>query len=149
MRKRRNRLNRVLDLAKREERSKLAAIGTAQRSLDLSVNRLEELEAYRKEYAQKFGAGEKLTPARWQDYQNFLRRIDEAVDVQKEQIRIGQETREMHRQRWMMKRQRLDSIERVMARHKKSLMAELERKNQNALDDMAASGGRSRPGKFG
>ena len=144
MRKRANRLGRVLDLAKQEERSKLAAIGRVQQSLDESIDRLEELETYRNDYARIFKQGETLTPARWRDYQSFLSRIDEAVSIQKEQVKVGRENREKLHRLWMSKRQRLDSIERVMERHRKSLAAESERCAQRALDEMAALTGRLR-----
>ena len=139
MRNRENRLKRVLDLAEQEERSEFVALGRIQKSVDEYVYRLEELETYRRDYSRKSSVGERLTPARWQDYQSFLNRINEAVALQKNQVQAGNEAREAHRQRWMLKRRRLDSIERAVDRYRRAEIIEDERKNQKVLDDVITS----------
>lgn len=107
-----------------------------QRALDMDERRLQELKTYRHEYARKFGVSERVPAARWQDYQNFLRRIDQAMTDQEQHIRAGKESRDAHRRRWLVKRQKLESIERVVDRFQKSEDLAAERKLQKSLDDL-------------
>lgn len=107
-----------------------------QRALDMDERRLDELKSYRNEYASRFNGSERVAAARWQDYQNFLKRIDQAMTDQEQHIRAGKESRDAHRRRWLVKRQKLESIERVVDRFQKSEDVAAERKLQKSLDDL-------------
>lgn len=133
-------MRRLADLAKTEERRECEEMGRLQRSLDQEEQRLTELEEYRRDYARRFDGSEQLAPARWQDYQNFLQRIDRAMAEQKNNIQAGKQARDAHRRRWLVKRQKLDSIERVVDRFQKSDERAEERKQQKSLDELYSAG---------
>jgi len=140
MKNRADRMQKICKLAKAEERRVAEEMGKVQRSLNAEISRLQELESYRQNYTEQFKSRGIISAARWQDYQNFLERIDRAVDGQKEQIMMGRETRDVHRRRWLVEKQKLDSLERVVDRFRKAENQASERRSQKALDDLTATG---------
>ena len=99
--KRVKRLGKLAELARTEERRVCEELGRAQRQLDENIRRLDELENYRRDYSGRFGNTAQVSPARWQDYQHFLHRIDNAVVEQQAQIEAGRQARDAHRRRWL------------------------------------------------
>lgn len=146
MSKRSDRMKRIASLAESEERKVCEEMGRVQQMLDKEIDRLEELEAYRRNYAQGFKAGGSVSPVRWQDYQNFLARLDLAVDAQKRQVMSNTETRDAHRRRWLVKRQKLESLERIVDRFRTAEELEAERREQKISDDLNAAGHQQGPG---
>ncbi len=92
-------------------------MGESQKNLEDKIGRLEELNTYRQLYAAKGKLKTGLHALQWQDYQKFLKRLDQAVAVQEQVVCDGQTRREEHRQRWMVKRQRLESLSAVFGRY--------------------------------
>ena len=138
MKKKSERISRIVAVSKTEERSQCQEMGRAQKKLDDEVDRLGELKAYRHSYQRQFQPGGDVSSARWQDYQNFMRRLDQAVLAQQEQVLTGRQNRDAHRQRWMVKKQKLESLERIVDRYRRSEDVELERQLQKTLDDLPA-----------
>jgi len=140
VRNRSSRLSKIFDLAQVGEKKSCEKMGAAQQSLDAEIARLKELESYRRSYAEKFSAQKSTSAALWQDYQNFLDRIDRAVAAQKAQILSGQESRDAHRRRWYAERQKLDSLSRVVDRYRKAESLDADRRAQKSVDDLTATG---------
>ena len=138
--KRSDRIKKVIALADSEERRECLALGKAQRTLDDEINRLAELESYRRGYAERSQPGSSVSSVRWQDYQHFLNRLDSAVNAQKQLIVDGEQNIDVHRRRWLVKRQRLESLERVVERYRKAENIHGERLLQKALDDLPQNG---------
>jgi flagellar FliJ protein len=134
--KRSDRIQKVVSIAGSEERRECMEFGKAQRALDDEISRLEELKEYRRSYAERSPAGGSVSSVRWQDYQHFLKRLDNAVNAQQELVRDGEQNMDAHRRRWMVKRQRLESLERVIDRYRKAENVHDERLLQKALDDL-------------
>ncbi len=133
-------MERIFVVAKSEERQKCQEMGHAQRLLDAEVSRLNELRAYRQSYEKKAAANCGIQPAHWVDYQNFLTRLSNAVTEQQKHVLTGEQNRDLHRERWMAKRQRLDSLKHVVDRYRKSEVRGEARKEQKMLDDHPLSG---------
>ncbi len=131
----------VADIAESEERQGCHAMGKSQRDLEAEISRLEELKACRQSYADKSPPTNGVSKIRWQDYQNFLKRLDHAVGAQEQMVKNGRQNREAHRQRWLVKKQRLDSLERVVDRFRKAENAEVERQSQRMMDDLPNNNG--------
>lgn len=140
MKKRSDRMQRIFVVARSEERKKCQEMGHAQRLLDAEISRLDELQAYRRSYEKKATANGGIQPAHWADYQNFLSRLSTAVTEQQKHVLTGKQNRDLHRERWMAKRQRLDSLQHVVDRYRKSEVRDEERKAQKVLDDHPLSG---------
>ncbi len=139
MQKRSTRLTKIYDLAQAQEKKTCEQMGAAQQSLDAEIARLEELQSYRRSYAEKISTRESTSAALWQDYQSFLDRIDRAVAAQESQILSGQESRDAHRRRWFTERQKLDSLGRVIDRYRKEETVNADRQAQKRIDEFSAS----------
>lgn len=146
MKKKSERIQKIVVLAKSEEKRECQEMGRVQMLLDEENTRLAELESYRKTYAQGFSASGKINPVRLQDFNNFIRRIDHAVDAQKNRVLNGRENRDAHRRRWMAKRQKLESLQRVVGRYVRTENREFERQAQKTLDELTLTGRFSRLG---
>ena len=128
-------------MAESEEKQECQNMGRAQKQLNAEANRLQELCAYRHSYAGKRQTKGNVSPVHWQDYQNFLQRLDQAVSTQKQKVLTEEQNRDGHRRRWMAKRQKMESLERIIDRHRKAENQALERALQKALDDIPVAKG--------
>lgn len=139
IKKRSNKISKIVSLASSEERRYGAATGKSRRVLEEQVARLGELNAYRQSYSQLSNSLKNVGAAHWKDYQDFMSRLDHAVKSQQQIVRDSEQNLEMHRRRWLVKRQRLESLQRVLEtyRHEESLHA--ERYAQRLLDEMPAA----------
>ncbi|MFQ5609562.1 MAG: flagellar export protein FliJ, partial [Woeseiaceae bacterium] len=103
--------------------------------LEEERQKLGELNAYRHNYASRRERPGNVSSVHWQDYQNFLARLDGAVRSQQQVVRDCQEKLEVHRRRWMARRQRLESLERVLQRFEDEERQQAERRQQRQVDD--------------
>lgn len=140
MKKRSTKLNRIVALASSEERRFAERAGKSRMQLEEHVTRLGELNAYRADYQDKSRSSARANAAHVKDYQQFLRRLDEAVSSQQQIIRDSEQSYEILRRQWMAKRQRLESLERVLERYRDNEAAFVERLEQKALDDIKGKG---------
>lgn len=139
MKRRTKKISRVVSLAAAEERRLGEQTGRSQRGLDEQLHKLGELNAYRHNYASK-NPGTSGSPAvRWKDYQSFMQRLDRAVVSQQQIIRDCEQKMAAHRERWLVKRQRLESLERVLETSRNRDAAYESRLEQRQLDDLAIS----------
>lgn len=110
--------------------------GRSQSKLIEQMKKLGELQAYRRTYANKSPVSQGTSIAHWQDYQNFLHRLDNAVVSQQQIVRDSERNVAAHRQRWLVKRQRLESLQRVLSRYREQDRQFGERLEQKTLDDL-------------
>ncbi|MGI9235293.1 MAG: flagellar export protein FliJ [Woeseiaceae bacterium] len=129
-------IGKVASVAAAEERRLGQLAGQARRRLEEQVDRLGELNAFRHNYAKKSASQSELRAAHWQDYQAFLSRLDSAVKAQQQIVREGERMLESHRQRWIEKRQKLESLERVLEKHQTEERVQEARREQKQLDDL-------------
>lgn len=137
--KRTQKIGKVVSLAASEERRFGELTGRSQQSLNEQLHRLGELNAYRQSYAAKRPSPAGVAAAHWQDYQNFLGRLDTAVGSQQQIIRDCEQNLELHRNRWLQKRQKLESLERVLEKSRLQDAAYEARLEQKTLDDLPKS----------
>lgn len=138
MKHRSQRLSRIVALARSEEQRHGAALGRSRSKYDAQMQRLGELNAYKYGYQQRAQKLSGANSAHWQDYQNFLRRMDLAVKSQQQIVQDAELSLQQHRQRWMQKRQRLDSLQRVLESYRDAEELHAERQRQRVLDDLPA-----------
>ena len=139
MRKRSQKISKVVALATSEERKLGAATGASSRKLQEQVSRLGELNAYRHNYAERCKFGENISAAHWKDHQTFLQRLDRAVKSQQQIIRDSEQNLEIHRRRWLAKRQRQQSLQRVLDSYRAEEQLHDERREQREMDDLPAA----------
>lgn len=103
----------------------------------LEENRkLGELNAYRENYAARARDTDRVNSAHFKDYQNFLTRLDQAVRSQQQVVNDCRKNLEVFRRRWLVKRQRVESLERVQERYRQQELSYADRVEQRALDDL-------------
>ena len=129
-------LRKFVAIAEAEERRTGALMGQSRKQLDEHRGRLGELNAYRHNYRGKGPSSGAIDSAHFKDYQNFLQRLDAAVHSQQQIVADSEQNVELHRRRWLAKRQRLESLERVLERYQREEREHAERLEQRALDDL-------------
>jgi len=139
-RRRTQKLGKVAALAAAEERRFGVEAGRSQRHLNEQLERLGELNAFRHNYARKNSGMARVTSAHLKDYQNFLSRLDVAVRAQQQIVRDCEQNLATHRKRWMIKRQKLESLERVLEKYQVQDHAQREKLEQKLLDDLPNAG---------
>ncbi len=136
MRNRTKKISKIASLAAAEERRFGEEAGRSQRHLNEQLERLGELSAFRHNYAKKNVAAGGVSSAHLKDYQSFLDRLDTAVKAQQQIVRDCERNVATHRQRWMVKRQKLESLERVLEKYRAADNALEEKLEQKLLDDL-------------
>ncbi len=135
MKKRSKKLDRIVSLASSEERRWGEKAGKSRQELDEQRARLGELNAYRHNYAQQ-NTPARVGSAQLKDYKHFLQRLDAAVSAQRQIIQDSERNYETVRRHWMQKRQRRESLERVLDKHLRTEAAWEDRLEQKKLDDL-------------
>lgn len=136
MRKRSKKIDKIVSLAASEERRYGAETGKSRRNLEEQTARLGELNAYRHSYSELSQSVSNVNSAHWKDYQNFMQRLDHAVKSQQQIVRDSEQNLDLHRRRWLAKRQRLESLQRVLESYRDQETLYAERQQQRALDDL-------------
>ncbi len=139
MKKRSKKLSRIVSLASSDERRCGEEAGKSRQELDRQKQRLGELNAFRHNYARHKPASTGVSSAHLKDYKLFLQRLDSAVSAQKDIIQDSERNYEAVRKRWMVKRQRRESLERVLDKHIRAEAAHDERLEQKKMDDLSTS----------
>lgn len=136
MKSRTRKIGKVATLAASEERRFGEIAGRSRQHLDEQLDRLGELNAFRHNYAKKSSGTSTVSSTHWQDYQNFLQRLDTAIKAQQQIVRDCEQRLETHRRRWLAKRQRLESLERVLEKYQVEDSIHDARMEQKRLDDL-------------
>ena len=134
------RLRRLVDIAAADERRAGLAVGKLIAEQKKQQTQLGELNAYRLAYADKSRGISDSQSAHWKDYQDFLGRLDTAVHAQQQIVRDAEQGIAAARQRWIAKRQRLDSLNKVYERARLDEDRKRDRSEQKRLDDLVRPG---------
>lgn len=139
MKKRTQKIAKVATLAASDERRFGQMAGDSRQQLDAQLDRLGELNAFRRNYARKNSTNTAMSSAHLKDYHDFLHRLDTAVKAQQQIVRECEQNLETHRRRWIAKRQRLESLRRVLDRYQAEDKLRDDRTEQKRLDDLPKS----------
>jgi flagellar FliJ protein len=131
-----SRLRKVVALAEREEQSECLEMKKVQQALDQAVDRLHELQTYRRKYQSEPKLKGSVGAVQWQDYQRFLTRLNQAVESQNHFVTTHSRTLEMHRRRWQEKHKRVGLLEKIMRRYLQAEAERDQRSMQKALDEL-------------
>ena len=133
-------LQAVLDLMQNrsdEATQRLARLIASERD---AQGKLRMLEEYRDDYSERFRKAVQggLRQPEWRNYQEFLKRLDEAIDQQFQAVRQQQSQTASGQADWQQQRTRLQAFDALFERHRAS-EAKLEgRQEQKAQDEWAA-----------
>jgi flagellar FliJ protein len=126
-------------VAHSRERAAVQKLGQSQQYLDAQRAKLEELRAYRDQYAKAFEAsgGAGLAATRLQDYRLFLNRLGEAIRQQEALIVECCARHEQTRQQWIETRARNQAIDKVMDRYRQDERKQEDCREQKEQDERA------------
>ena len=110
-------------------------------------SRLELLEQYRDEYSQRFRESSQtgMTPFAWRNFQDFIGRIDEAIEQQKQLVANSARNTAVGQSHWQEQNKRLKAIDTLSNRHENNERYREGKLDQKLHDEFAA---RKRNGGF-
>lgn len=110
-------------------------------------SRLELLEQYRAEYSQRFRESSQtgMTPLAWRNFQDFIGRIDEAIEQQKQLVTNSARNTAAGQNHWREQNKRLKAIDTLSNRHDSSERYREGKLDQKLHDEFAT---RKRNGGF-
>jgi flagellar FliJ protein len=103
-------------------------------------NKLDLLRQYRDEYAERFrqAAGNGLSRAEWHNYQEFLGRLDGAIDSQRATVAAQAQYTATGQTHWREQKTKLKAFDTLSERHNASENAIEGRLEQKKQDEFAA-----------
>lgn len=103
-------------------------------------SRLEMLEQYRAEYAERLrtAVSEGLTVQIINNYREFLERIDSAIEQQSEQVQRSQHNTQRGKQHWQQQNTRMKAIDTLSVRHDARIRDQDNKQEQKLLDEFSA-----------
>lgn len=131
------RMQPVKRVAQNREQNAVQKLGQSQQNLDAQRARLEELRAYRDQYARDFelSGGSGLDATRIQDYRAFLNRLGEAIRQQETLIEQCCSQHEQTRQQWIETRTHSQAIDKVVSRYRREEHRQQDLKEQREQDE--------------
>jgi flagellar FliJ protein len=102
-------------------------------------NKFEMLQQYRDEYALRFQQAirQGIDRREWQNYQDFLQRLDEAITQQSQNVKQQEQHTLTGQQHWQQQRTKLKALDTLSERHRaKQITLEL-RYEQKMQDEFA------------
>lgn len=133
------RMQPVQHVAKCREQDAMHKLGQSQQYLDAQKAKLEELRAYRDQYANDFAetGGNGVSATRVQDYRVFLGRLGEAIRQQEALIAQCEAQHEQTRQQWVDSRSHSQAIGKVIEHCQAEENTVRERREQQEQDEFS------------
>jgi flagellar FliJ protein len=102
--------------------------------------KLEMLQQYRGEYATRFqqAAQNGLRPNEWHNFQDFLKRIDDAIDAQSQTVKQEIQNTASGQAHWQQQRIKLKAFDTLSDRHFANEEALQIRREQKTQDEFAS-----------
>jgi flagellar FliJ protein len=103
-------------------------------------SKLDLLQQYRDEYATRFrqAALNGLSQREWHNYQEFLNRLDEAIDTQRRTVALQVLHTATGQKQWQQQKTKLKAFDTLSERHYASENALESRREQKTQDEFAA-----------
>lgn len=103
-------------------------------------SKFEMLKQYRDEYASRFqlAAQSGIGQREWRNYQDFLNRLDDAIDQQGQAVGLQERNTAAGQLQWQQQRSRLKAFDTLSQRHQASEVALEQRREQKVQDEFAS-----------
>jgi len=135
-------LQPVANLAKMNERSAARMHGNVLRDSQKQEKQLEELISYRKQYLSAFKTAceSGLSVIQVQDYQIFLKRLDDAIKQQQQNVINGHQNTKSSQSQWMDSRNRSKMLDKVLEKRQQIENQQIAKREQRELEDRPGKG---------
>lgn len=103
-------------------------------------NKLDMLQNYRDEYAARFrqAAQNGISVREWHNYQEFLNRLDEAIDAQRQAVAQQIQNTATGQTHWQQQRTKLKAFDTLSDRHFAAENAQELKREQKVQDEFSA-----------
>ena len=134
------RLKVVQDLAQRQSESAALHLGALNAEAAKAEAKLNMLLGYREEYRDRFRASvqQDIHSAGWKNFQQFLEKLDEAIEQQRAAVLASQQTVHRGQREWQSKQKKVNAFDTLEQRHDAVQSERLKRLDQRLMDDFAA-----------
>lgn len=130
------RMQPVARLAESRQLDAVRRMGERQQSLDEQLRRLDELNAYRDEYARRFEDGaQSMVGLNVRDYRLFLSRLNIAIEQQAVEVERARAAFEESRGAWRESRVHRDAVQKAIDRFQVEERHQAERNEQSDNDE--------------
>ena len=101
--------------------------------------KLEMLQQYRDEYAGRFrqAAQNGISQREWHNYQQFLNRLDDAIEVQRNTVATQARQTAAGQMQWQQQRKKLKAFDTLSDRHHAAENAKEAKREQKMQDEFA------------
>lgn len=102
--------------------------------------KLAMLQSYRDEYAARFreSARNGLSQREWHNFQQFLNRLDEAIDIQQKTVASQIRNTAAGQEQWQQQRKKLKAFDTLSERHFAGEIAREQKRDQKIQDEFAS-----------
>ena len=134
------RLKIVQDLAKRHSDTAAAQLGALNAEAAKAEAKLNMLLQYREDYRRRFRSSmhEDVHSAGWKNFQQFLEKLDQAIDQQRAAVLACQQAVHRGQREWQSKQKQVKAYDALEQRHESEQSQRLKRLDQRLMDDFAS-----------
>jgi flagellar FliJ protein len=134
------RLKVVQELAGKASDDAATRLGFLNAEVAKSDQKLEMLLEYREDYRQRFRntVNTDVHSAGWKNFQQFLVKLDEAIDQQRAACAMARESVVRGQRDWQAKQVKVKAFDSLEQRHDVQVEARIKKLEQHASDEFAA-----------
>lgn len=139
---RRSPLNTLREMAHERVDEATRRLGELMASEHAADAKLKLLADYRREYRERFlaSARQGIDPRAWQNYTNFLGRLDEAIRAQEGLVANSRQATQLGQENWVEQNTRAKAFDTLNARHEKKEAQRQGKLEQRQSDEHAIKG---------
>jgi flagellar FliJ protein len=134
------RLQTVHDLARERNDTAAAQLGTLNTEAARAEAKLNLLLQYREEYRERYRVAVKnnLHSAGWQNFRDFLDKLDEAIEQQRAAVLVSKEAVQQGRTEWQSTQRDVRAYDTLAERHERAEAYRSKQVDQRLMDELAS-----------
>ena len=132
-------LQTVFDLMRTRADDAAKNLGRLISTEEDAKSRFSLLENYRNEYAQRFrtAAESGISPLQWANYQDFLGKLDDAINQQNQIVTESNKRTAEGRQHWLNEKGRVQAFDTLAKKHEANVRYQDEKNEQKKSDEFS------------
>jgi flagellar FliJ protein len=132
-----DRLKPVKRLADNRERAAAREFGDAQRALQAEQDKLVQLQAYHREYVERFheAARSGMSATRMMEFRSFIASLEHAIQQQEQQMGLANADNAEAKATWQYQQSRSKAIGKAVERFQSEERLALDKREQSEQDE--------------
>jgi flagellar FliJ protein len=129
----------VVEHVEKNTQTALQAVAFSQRQLQQQQLRLQQLLAYRDEYAGRHGQGNEVQyqANQLKEFNRFMHQLDDTIQQQQQVVAMAERELEVKRQKWKLSQSRSDAMHKMVDRLQEHEQHQERRSEQKTMDEFA------------